>query len=543
MATQGLELKVGADVAEAVSGIKILSNQLDRLAKLASLPGISFTQQERLNALLIKTQNQFDKFGKAAQIAGKSAGAIVPGANSASFALTNLGRVAQDAPFGFIGIQNNINPLIESFQRLKIETGSTGGALKALAGSFIGPAGLGVAVSLVTSALTFFSLSQRGATKEVSEAKNETDGYVRKLTEQKEELSALIVAVKNQTLSEEQRNAALKRLNDIIPDSIGFLTKQNIVTAEGVNILNKYVKALEARATAELLINRISENNIKLFDNRNKVLDGNIKFENDLLKLRAKAEQLRGKNQFEGAAVIEAQILNIQQQSVNALANVRKEQEKILIDNQKLRDEYQRILPTTIALEKLGKEQSSNTNKATDAINEQSLLLENQLISRTKISDASALDLRNLREAGRTLDELIKKGEQRAGIVIPSPADPSQRAAPSLITVSDEDLAGLLSVEEKLLSINDTINNGLNAGIDQFFNAIANNQDPFEALIQSAKRLIVELGAAVAKALLLQVISAAISGGSSAAKVGGSKFFGLVRGGDINLTLLRSLGG
>ena len=47
----------------------------------------------------------------------------------------------QDAPFGFIGIQNNLNPLLESFQRLKAETGSTGGAFKALSKSLLGPAG------------------------------------------------------------------------------------------------------------------------------------------------------------------------------------------------------------------------------------------------------------------------------------------------------------------------------------------------------------------------------------------------------------------
>ena len=35
--------------------------------------------------------------------------------NTASQSLINLGRVAQDAPFGFIGIANNINPLLESF--------------------------------------------------------------------------------------------------------------------------------------------------------------------------------------------------------------------------------------------------------------------------------------------------------------------------------------------------------------------------------------------------------------------------------------------
>lgn len=97
------------------------------------------------------------------------------GSNQATASLINLGRVAQDAPFGFIGIANNINPLLESFQRLKAESGSTGTALKTLGASLLGAGGLGLAVSVITSALTFFSLSNRGASDSVKETKKSTD--------------------------------------------------------------------------------------------------------------------------------------------------------------------------------------------------------------------------------------------------------------------------------------------------------------------------------------------------------------------------------
>ena len=42
----------------------------------------------------------------------------------ATNALSNLSRVAQDAPYGFMGIANNLNPLLESFQRLSKESGN-----------------------------------------------------------------------------------------------------------------------------------------------------------------------------------------------------------------------------------------------------------------------------------------------------------------------------------------------------------------------------------------------------------------------------------
>jgi hypothetical protein len=92
------------------------------------------------------------------------------GSNQAAFALTNLGRVAQDAPFGFIGIQNNLNPLLESFQQLRAQNTSLGATFKALGQSLIGPAGLGIALSLVTAAFTFYTQYQQRANKGAKEA-------------------------------------------------------------------------------------------------------------------------------------------------------------------------------------------------------------------------------------------------------------------------------------------------------------------------------------------------------------------------------------
>jgi len=81
---------------------------------------------------------------------------LTPASGAATQSLINISRVAQDAPFGFIGIANNINPLVESFQRLKVETGSTSGALSSLKGALTGPAGVGLAVGIVSSLLVSF---------------------------------------------------------------------------------------------------------------------------------------------------------------------------------------------------------------------------------------------------------------------------------------------------------------------------------------------------------------------------------------------------
>jgi hypothetical protein len=60
----------------------------------------------------------------------------------ASLALMNIGRVAQDLPFGLMGISNNIDPLLVSFRNLKMELGSTGLALRAILKLLGGPLGM-----------------------------------------------------------------------------------------------------------------------------------------------------------------------------------------------------------------------------------------------------------------------------------------------------------------------------------------------------------------------------------------------------------------
>lgn len=163
---EGLNFKVGADISQPLKAIDILQKQSERLGKLLSLPNLTFQQYTRLATALQTTQRQMANLSKANEIAKNAIKDLGPGANQASLALGNLGRVAQDAPFGFLGISNNINPLLESFQRLKASTGSTGSALKALGSSLAGAGGVGLAVSLVTSALVVFGdqLGITGAT-------------------------------------------------------------------------------------------------------------------------------------------------------------------------------------------------------------------------------------------------------------------------------------------------------------------------------------------------------------------------------------------
>lgn len=82
---------------------------------------------------------------------------------------------------------------------------------------------------------------------------------------QKAELESLLIIAKDVTISDEKRAAAIQKINDLIPDSIGLLTLQNINTQEGIDLINKYTDALERQAMAEALKSAIKEKYIKLF--------------------------------------------------------------------------------------------------------------------------------------------------------------------------------------------------------------------------------------------------------------------------------------
>lgn len=205
------------------------------------------------------------------------------GTNQAANALTNLGRVAQDAPFGFIGIQNNLNPLLESFQRLKAETGSTGSALKSLAGSLIGPAGLGFALSAASALFLAFGPAIKDFINNTTAAEKAQKSLNDKLGESEASvagnlarLSALVAIAKDVSRSDNERKEALGALNKEYDGFNGKLTLANINTAEATRLINAQTAAIVRQAKikgVEDLISKQTGENIKI---QNQELDKNL---------------------------------------------------------------------------------------------------------------------------------------------------------------------------------------------------------------------------------------------------------------------------
>jgi hypothetical protein len=178
---------------------------------------------------------------------------LTKGSNTAGQSLINLGRIAQDAPFGFIGIQNNINPLLESFQRLKVETGSTGGALKALAGSLIGAGGIGLAVSLVTSLLTVLTMNGFFKTEKAADSaaeankkyKESLEGIFTDVAKEVTQVNTLIAVLNSETETRQRKLAALKELKQINPEIFNGLKLEEGAVIGLDNAYQNYIKNIK----------------------------------------------------------------------------------------------------------------------------------------------------------------------------------------------------------------------------------------------------------------------------------------------------------
>ena len=232
------------------------------------------------------------KLTQAGNITKDFAGKVQTGSNQATVALTNLGRVAQDSAFGFVGIANNLNPLLESFQRLRLETGSNKAALQALGSSLIGAGGIGIALSVVTAAVTFaqmgFSAWTRGlndnakaAKEEASALKTVSDAIAREATD----VFSLVTVLKSETETRKRKLDAIKELQQIQPEIFNGLKLEKDAVIGLDQAYQAYLKNLQDVINAKILQAQIEKNLSRQFELQN-ILETAATYEKSITPLK-----------------------------------------------------------------------------------------------------------------------------------------------------------------------------------------------------------------------------------------------------------------
>jgi hypothetical protein len=176
---------------------------------------------------------------------------------TARTAATSLNLVVQDLPFGFIAIQNNLPALFTSFNKLREDTKSTTGAFAALYEQLKGPAGIFFAYTAVTTVITTL-VQKYGSLGEAFDAiftKTNNAAQAQKLyNEQLKEgiktlgsevnqIDLITKGIQNEKLSREQRLNYFYQAKKEIPELLAGLNEENILTKNGIKILNENANA------------------------------------------------------------------------------------------------------------------------------------------------------------------------------------------------------------------------------------------------------------------------------------------------------------
>jgi hypothetical protein len=231
----------------------------------------------RLNAELKKTQDELQRISALGRNitapAVKSFTQLKSSVGAANGSAIAFNRIIQDAPFGLLGVGNNIQQFTEQISFLKQSTGSAGAALKAFFSSLITPTNLLIlGVSALTSGLTAYQMGAFDSAEETKDLKTEAELLSDSLNRLKSNLSDIDSArlKGNQSAADElvkfkllkqtiedvnkpnsERIKAFETLKKLYPEIIGSMTSEEGLAGKLSTAYNKINESIRERAKAQ----------------------------------------------------------------------------------------------------------------------------------------------------------------------------------------------------------------------------------------------------------------------------------------------------
>lgn len=316
MGNPRIEVEIGAKVDDLASGINQVTGQLGKLENAVN------QATPEINKLK-KATNEYNAVG------------------------ANFNRLIQDAPFGIIGISNNITSLAESFGDAR----NKGKSFTQILGSiFSGGNLLGLGISALTSA--FVVLQQKGFFKTEQSAESLSDAleeYRNKLEAVKkatiegqanaqkdiQNFKLLKAQAENANIPFQRRVEAVKELQKTYPNYLGNLTQDQILTGKVGDAYKNLTNELVATAKARAFSNQIAENALSIFTLEQQQVDNvakliNLREQETRLSALANLQAKKSRGEFTG---LDLQLLDIQKQ----IRDIQLEQVKAVEDANKLK--------------------------------------------------------------------------------------------------------------------------------------------------------------------------------------------------------------
>lgn len=404
MANPKIEVEIGAVIdglrkgfGESVKIIETLEKQaldLDKALRAATdLPTI-----QNLNNQLAQTKAALN------QLKSSGIDPLTKATSNYNSVGTDFARIIQDAPFGIIGVGNNITQLAGSFQVLKNQTGSTSAALKqSFASIFSSGNALILGISVLTTVFTvlqqngFFKTEQaaKSLSERLEEYREKLQGVTKanlegQISAQKEisNFKLLTIQAENTNISLEKRLQAVDQLKKQYPEYLKSLTDEQILTGKVgesyQNLTNDIIALSKAKALSaeldkkagDLLTLRLQEE-----ERANKILE-----------LREKL-QTAINNKVDAGARVAGQFTAENDDAMIIQMNI----DKLIKEQLKSAEERNKIIKDQLFIESqivnentkganFTKDKASST-KAVNNEKEKELKLEDELIARTELGN------------------------------------------------------------------------------------------------------------------------------------------------------------
>jgi hypothetical protein len=272
--------------------IEQLTNKAKNL-RTALSQATNETQIAKYNAELEETSRELTRLNALGRSVSTNLGSTAngfgqvarQGANANGVA-QEFNRIIQDAPFGLIGIGNNLQQLAGNFSNVSKAAGGTGAAIKASLASIISPVNLGLlAVSALTAGFTAYQMGAfdgilatkdfgeelekfRESLSEVDSARFES---LKNTDQEIIKLNSLRDVIEDETVSRDKRLLAVKELRDQFPTISKNLSDEAFLAGQVAGAYEEVVKQLVAKAQLESTVKRI----VDLNDQERLILDQN----------------------------------------------------------------------------------------------------------------------------------------------------------------------------------------------------------------------------------------------------------------------------
>lgn len=121
-------------------------------------------------------------------------------------------------------------------------------------------------IALLVSAMLVFRKTTDNAAEAQKRMNNIQVEAQRSIDGEKTKLIELLKVAKDETKSKVDREAAIRKINQISPEYLGNITLENIKTKETTAAIEQYIKVLERKAQAQAAENALTEISQKQFD-------------------------------------------------------------------------------------------------------------------------------------------------------------------------------------------------------------------------------------------------------------------------------------